>query len=116
MPFDVLVSTRFFDGAAEQLLRDNGCDVRRTGLPDDVQDDVLDAGTLDRLLAGADGWILGTAPATRESFRRAAAAELERARPVAGNEFKVTMAQGVMVSVLAELAGLDEENEEPRDE
>ena len=66
MSFDVLVSTRFFDAAAEQLLRDNGCAVKRTGLPDDVQDDVLDAGTLDRLLDGADGWILGTAPATRE--------------------------------------------------
>ncbi|WP_341856924.1 hypothetical protein [Brachybacterium sp. GPGPB12] len=62
----------------------------------------------ERLLAGA--------LATRESFRRAAAAELEQARPVAGNEFKVTMAQGVMVSVLAELAGLGEENEEPHDE
>lgn len=66
MPFDVLVSTRFFDVAAERLLRDNGCVVRRTGLPDDVQDDALDADTLDRLLDGANGWILGTAPATRE--------------------------------------------------
>lgn len=60
--------------------------------------------------------LLAGAPATRESFRRAAAAELEQARPVEGNEFKVTMARGVMVSVLAELAGLGEENEEPRDE
>ncbi|NMA78092.1 MAG: xanthine dehydrogenase family protein subunit M [Actinomycetales bacterium] len=60
--------------------------------------------------------LLTGAPATRESFRRAAAAELEQARPVDGNEFKVTMAQGVMVSVLAELAGLDEHPEEPRDE
>ncbi|OFT44010.1 molybdopterin dehydrogenase [Brachybacterium sp. HMSC06H03] len=60
--------------------------------------------------------LLAGAPATRESFRRAAAAELEQARPVVGNEFKVTMAQGVMVSVLAELASLGEENEDPRDE
>ncbi|MFI8776997.1 FAD binding domain-containing protein [Brachybacterium paraconglomeratum] len=60
--------------------------------------------------------LLAGAPATRESFRRAAAAELEQARPVEGNEFKVTMARGVMVSVLAELAGLGEENEEPHDE
>lgn len=60
--------------------------------------------------------LLAGAPATRESFRRAAAAELEQARPVKGNEFKVTMARGVMVSVLAELAGLGEENEEPHDE
>ena len=60
--------------------------------------------------------LLTGAPDTRESFRRAAAAELEQARPVDGNEFKVTMAQGVMVSVLAELAGLDEHPEEPRDE
>jgi xanthine dehydrogenase YagS FAD-binding subunit len=60
--------------------------------------------------------ILVRAPATRETFRRAAAAELEHARPVEGNEFKVPMAQGVLVSVLAELAGLAEEPEEDRDE
>lgn len=60
--------------------------------------------------------ILVGAPATRETFRRAAAAELEQARPVEGNEFKVPMVQGVMVSVLAELAGLAEEPEEARDE
>lgn len=63
--------------------------------------------------------LLAGAPATRETFRRAAAAELEQARPVEGNEFKIPMAQGVMVSVLAELAGLAEdagEPEEARDE
>ena len=63
--------------------------------------------------------LLAGAPATRETFRRAAAAELEHARPVEGNEFKIPMAQGVMVSVLAELAGLAEdagEPEEARDE
>jgi D-3-phosphoglycerate dehydrogenase len=66
MPFKVLVSTRFFDPDTEQLLRDNGCVVLRTGLPDDVQDDALDAATLDRLLEGVDGWVLGTAPVTRD--------------------------------------------------
>jgi D-3-phosphoglycerate dehydrogenase len=66
MAFTVLVSTRFFDPAAEQLLRDNGCEVRRTGLPDDVQDDTLDDVTLDRLLEGVNGWIVGTAPVTRD--------------------------------------------------
>lgn len=66
--------------------------------------------------------LLTGASATRETFRAAAAAELEQARPVEGNEFKVTMAQGVMVSVLAELAGLAEDaaesehSEEPGDE
>lgn len=63
--------------------------------------------------------LLAGAPATRETFRRAAAAELEHARPVEGNEFKIPMAQGVMVSVLAEIAGLAEdagEPEEARDE
>src|SRR5699024_1893853 len=42
------------------------------------------------------------APATREVFRQAAAAELEQARPVSGNEFKVPMAQGALVTVLCE--------------
>jgi D-3-phosphoglycerate dehydrogenase len=37
----------------------------RTGLPDDVQDDALDHATLDRLLEGVDGWIVGTVPVTR---------------------------------------------------
>ena len=54
--------------------------------------------------------VLTGAPATREVFRQAAAAELEQARPVAGNEFKVPMAQGALVTVLAELAGLPPEN------
>lgn len=66
MAFNVLVSTRFFDLAAEQLLRDNGCEVTRTGLPDDVQDDTLGDAALNRLLEGADGWIVGTAPVTRD--------------------------------------------------
>ena len=49
------------------------------------------------------------APATREMFRQAAAAELEQARPVSGNEFKVPMAQGALVTVLSELARLPPE-------
>src|SRR5690625_2364400 len=49
------------------------------------------------------------APATREVFRQAAAAELEQARPVSGNEFKVPMAQGALVTVLSELARLPPE-------
>lgn len=62
----VLVSTRFFDAETETFLRDSGCAVVRTGLPDDVQDDVLDAATLARLLDGVEGWIVGMAPVTRE--------------------------------------------------
>ena len=53
--------------------------------------------------------ILTGATATREVLRQAAAAELEAARPVRGNEFKVPMAQGALVTVLAELAGLPPE-------
>lgn len=66
MSHTILVSTRLFDPAAEQYLRDNGCEVRRTGLPDSSQDTDLEPAALDRLLEGVDGWILGTAPATRE--------------------------------------------------
>jgi D-3-phosphoglycerate dehydrogenase len=65
MSFKVLVSTRFFADQAFQLLRDHGCTVVRTALPDDVQDDVLDAATLHKLLDGVDGWIVGTVPVTR---------------------------------------------------
>ena len=66
MSFKVLVSTRYFDAEAEQMLRGHGCIVRRTGLPDDVQDDALDGHTLSTLLEGVDGWIVGTAPVTRD--------------------------------------------------
>jgi xanthine dehydrogenase YagS FAD-binding subunit len=43
------------------------------------------------------------APATRESFARAADAELEQARPLRDNAFKVGLARNVVVQVLAEL-------------
>ncbi|MCY1315304.1 Hydroxypyruvate reductase [compost metagenome] len=66
MAFRVLVSTRFFDQATEQYLREQGCEVVRTGLADDIQDDVLDPARLIELLEGVDGWIVGTAPVTRE--------------------------------------------------
>ena len=66
-----------------------------------------------RLARRAEEALLG-APATRRVFRQAAAAELEQARPVRGNEFKVPMAQGALVTVLSELAGLPPE--EPGDQ
>lgn len=66
MTFRILASTRFFDHATEQYLRDQGCEVVRTGLADEVQDDVLDPVRLSELLDGVDGWIVGTAPVTRE--------------------------------------------------
>ena len=65
MSFKVLVSTRFFDPAAEKLLTDNQCTLVRTGLPNDIQDDVLTPDALNRLLDGVDGWIVGTVPVTR---------------------------------------------------
>jgi D-3-phosphoglycerate dehydrogenase / 2-oxoglutarate reductase len=65
MSFKVLVSTRFFDPAAEKLLLDNQCTLVRTGLPHDVQDDVLTPDALNTLLKDVDGWIVGTVPVTR---------------------------------------------------
>jgi xanthine dehydrogenase YagS FAD-binding subunit len=44
------------------------------------------------------------APATAESFRRAAEAELAEAQPQPGNAFKVPMARNTMVAVLRDLA------------
>jgi xanthine dehydrogenase YagS FAD-binding subunit len=44
------------------------------------------------------------APATSESFRRAAEAELAAARPLDGNAFKVKMARNTLVAVLRELS------------
>jgi xanthine dehydrogenase YagS FAD-binding subunit len=45
-----------------------------------------------------------TLPATRASFIRAAGEELRQARPLPGNEYKVTLARNLIVGVLGELA------------
>jgi len=42
-------------------------------------------------------------PATEESFRAAADAELEQARPLRDNAFKVPLARSMIVRTLAEL-------------
>jgi D-3-phosphoglycerate dehydrogenase len=62
----VLVSTRYFDEAGERRLIEAGCTVIRTGLPDNVQDDTLSSERINELLANINGWIVGTAPVTRE--------------------------------------------------
>ena len=51
--------------------------------------------------------VLRGAPATAETFTAAAEAELERARPLEGNGFKVPMARTMMVAALEELTGED---------
>jgi xanthine dehydrogenase YagS FAD-binding subunit len=48
-------------------------------------------------------------PATREEFRRAAAAELSAAEPLPDNAFKVNLSQSLIVAALASLAGLEDE-------
>ncbi|RBP65031.1 xanthine dehydrogenase YagS FAD-binding subunit [Brevibacterium sanguinis] len=52
----------------------------------------------------AEALLRGAEP-TQESFARAAEAELEAARPLAGNAFKLPMVRGALVSVLTGLAG-----------
>lgn len=51
-------------------------------------------------------------PATRESFRAAAEAELAHARGYGSNDFKVPLAHRLIVATLAEAAGLEPEAEE----
>ncbi|MDX6631564.1 MAG: xanthine dehydrogenase YagS FAD-binding subunit [Gaiellales bacterium] len=50
---------------------------------------------------------LRDAPATEEAFARAAAAELEQARPLRDNAYKVAIARGLIVSTLQELAAVE---------
>lgn len=64
-PPTILVTTRYFDDAAERFLIEQGCRVVRSGLPPDLHDDVLPVTEIERLAAGADGWIVGVAPVTR---------------------------------------------------
>jgi D-3-phosphoglycerate dehydrogenase len=62
----VLVTTRTFDAAAAAFLTGNGCIVRRSGLPDTVQDSALSQERVRDLLRGVSGWIVGVYPVTRE--------------------------------------------------
>jgi xanthine dehydrogenase YagS FAD-binding subunit len=47
--------------------------------------------------------VLRGAPATEESFRRAADAELANAQPLPGNAFKVPLARNTIVRTLLDL-------------
>ena len=49
--------------------------------------------------------VLRGAPATQETFARAAQAELEQARPLRDNAFKVPLASNLLVRTLSELCG-----------
>jgi xanthine dehydrogenase YagS FAD-binding subunit len=49
--------------------------------------------------------VLRGAPATEDSFRSAAEAELAEARPLTGNAFKIPLARNVIVRTLLDLAG-----------
>jgi xanthine dehydrogenase YagS FAD-binding subunit len=52
--------------------------------------------------------VLRGAPATEETFRRAAEAELANAQPLPGNGFKVPLARNTLVSVLRNLTRIPE--------
>lgn len=57
--------------------------------------------------------VLRGAPATTETYARAADAELDAAAPLRDNGFKVALARNLAVSVLAELASPDARREDP---
>ncbi len=95
MAHKVLVSTRFFDPDTEAFLRGSGCEVVRTGLPDDVQDDALDGAALARLLDGAAGWIVGTVPVTRGLMRAHPGLKVIARRGVGYNNVDVEAARAL---------------------
>jgi xanthine dehydrogenase YagS FAD-binding subunit len=49
--------------------------------------------------------VLRDAPASEDSFRSAAEAELAEARPLTGNAFKIPLARNLIVRMLLDLAG-----------
>ncbi|MGE0218624.1 FAD binding domain-containing protein [Mycolicibacterium sp.] len=51
----------------------------------------------------AEDWLTGS-PATEDSFRAAADAELDGAQPLRGNEFKLGLTRGAIVAALSSLA------------
>lgn len=95
MAHKVLVSTRFFDAGSAAFLRDNGCEVIRTGLPDDVQDDVLDGETLARLLTGVEGWIVGMVPVTHDLMAAHPALKVIARRGVGYNTVDIEAARAL---------------------
>ena len=95
MTFNVLVSTRFFDPAAEQLLRDNGCTIISTGLAYDIQDDVLDHDRLSALLEGVDGWVVGTVPVTEALMQAHPRLKVIARRGVGYNNVDIKAAQAL---------------------
>jgi D-3-phosphoglycerate dehydrogenase len=62
----VVVTQRFFDAATVAWLEENGCEVVIADLPPGKGDGDLPPSELERLLAGAAGWIVGHARVTRE--------------------------------------------------
>lgn len=62
----VIVSQRFFDDAAIQLLQEAGCEVVLAELPNGEADGNLSHDQLVAMLDGAAGWIVGHARVTRE--------------------------------------------------
>jgi D-3-phosphoglycerate dehydrogenase len=62
----VLVTTRMFDETAAAFLTENGCVVRRSGLPEAVQDSALSPRLVRDQLDGVSGWIVGIYPVTRD--------------------------------------------------
>lgn len=66
----MLVTTRLFDEAAAHHLREHGFEVVPSGRPADALDTDISDAELDRLLAGASGWIVGLRAVTREVLER----------------------------------------------
>lgn len=62
----IVVTQRFFDDATRTWLEENGCEVVVADLPPGKGDGDLASPELERLLAGAAGWIVGHARVTRE--------------------------------------------------
>ncbi|MEM5518300.1 phosphoglycerate dehydrogenase [Henriciella sp. AS95] len=62
----VVVTQKFFDEEAINFLRDRNIEVEIATLPDGKSEADLDVGDIEKLLAGAGGWIVGHARITRD--------------------------------------------------
>jgi D-3-phosphoglycerate dehydrogenase / 2-oxoglutarate reductase len=62
----VLATATFFDEVAIAFLKANNCKVVQSGLPPGAPDTTLTTERVFELLRDADGWIVATAPVTRE--------------------------------------------------
>jgi D-3-phosphoglycerate dehydrogenase len=103
----IVVSQRFFDDAARQLLTGSGCVVVDAELPPGQADGGLSHDDLVALLDGAEGWIVGHARVTRELMAALPALKVVSRRGVGFDRVDIAAANDLGKVVCIAVGGND---------